>query len=57
MKVQSSRRPDNRVWAGTHEDPQRLQNYGPDLAFGYSEIEEPREMRHPEAHEAAPDAA
>ena len=57
MKVQSSRRPDNRVRAGTHEDPQRLQNYGLDLAFGYSEIEEPREMRHPEAHEAAPDAA
>jgi hypothetical protein len=44
-------------WAEAHEDLQRLHNYGADLAFGYSELEEPREMRHPEAREAVPDAA
>ena len=36
-------------WADAHEDLQRLQNYGAELAFGYAEVEEPREMRHPEA--------
>lgn len=44
-------------WADAHEGLQRLQNYGPDLAFGYAEVDEPREMRHPEANEASPDAA
>ena len=36
-------------WADAHEDLQRLQNYGAELAFGYAEVDEPREMRHPEA--------
>jgi hypothetical protein len=44
-------------WADAHEGLQRLQNYGPDLAFGYAEVDEPREMRHPEARIAADDAA
>ncbi len=39
-------------WADAHEGLQRLQNYGPDLAFGYAEVDEPREMRLPEAREA-----
>ena len=44
-------------WADAHEGLQRLNSYGADLAFGYSALEEPREMRHPEANEASPDAA
>jgi len=44
-------------WADAHEGLQRLNSYGADLAFGYSALEEPREMRHPEANEAPPDAA
>jgi hypothetical protein len=44
-------------WADAHEGLQRLNSYGADLAFGYSALEEPREMRHPEAKEASPDAA
>ena len=36
-------------WADAHEDLQKLQSYGESLAFGYAEVDEPREMSHPEA--------
>ena len=36
-------------WASAHADLQRLESYGAELAFGYAEMEEPREVRHPEA--------
>ena len=32
-------------WATAHEDLERLQSYGTELALGYAEVEEPREMR------------
>ncbi len=36
-------------WADAHGDLQKLNDYGAELAFGYAEMEEPREVRHPEA--------
>ncbi|MDQ3639437.1 MAG: hypothetical protein M3426_15910 [Actinomycetota bacterium] len=39
-------------WASAHEDLQQLVSYGAELAFGYAEVDEPREMRLPEAREA-----
>jgi hypothetical protein len=36
-------------WADAHEALQKLNDYGAELAFGYAEMEEPREVRHPEA--------
>jgi hypothetical protein len=36
-------------WADAHEALQQLNDYGAELAFGYAEMEEPREVRHPEA--------
>jgi hypothetical protein len=37
-------------WADAHNDLQKLNDYGAELAFGYAELEEPpREVRHPEA--------
>jgi len=43
-------------WAQAHEQLQKLEQLGPDLAFGYSPMDEPPEMRYPEAkaeHDAA----
>ena len=36
-------------WADAHEELQKLNDFGAELAFGYAELEEPREVRHPEA--------
>ena len=32
-------------WADAHEALQKLNDYGAELAFGYAEMEEPREAR------------
>lgn len=36
-------------WGHAYEELQRLESYGAELAFGYAEVEEPSEMRTPEA--------
>ena len=39
-------------WADAHADLKQLQEFGETLAYGYAEVDEPPEMRHPEARAA-----
>lgn len=37
-------------WGRAYEEERQLKELGPSFAFGYGEVEEPREARRPEAH-------